>query len=318
MNEIKELGERAKSLGKVAVIMGGNSAERPVSLKSGAAVLAALLKAGVDAFKIDLFGEKGDLNPIAQLQAQTIDIAFIILHGRGGEDGVIQGVLETLAIPYTGSGVAASAFAMDKLRSKQLFNANGLATPEFRVLTGEASLSQVADELGYPMMVKAAHEGSSIGMYKVANITELQQAFTQASIFDASIIAEKWMKGAEYTVAVLADNTLPIIKLETPHDFYDYNAKYEADDTRYLFDHSLSEQGVAEIEQLSLAAFRVLGCEGWGRVDLMQDENGNIQLLEVNTAPGMTDHSLVPMAAEEAGLSFEALVVEIAMLAKGE
>ncbi|MGB1237058.1 MAG: D-alanine--D-alanine ligase [Pseudomonadales bacterium] len=312
-----ELAQKSHSLGKVAVVMGGNSAERAVSLKSGAAVHQALTSAGVDAFTIDLFGEHGDLNPLAQLTAQPIDLAFLILHGRGGEDGVVQGALELLGIPYTGSGVAGSAFAMDKLRSKQLFCDSALATPPYARLRSVEQLAAVADELGFPMMVKAAHEGSSIGMYKVDDPAALQNAYRAAAEVDSCVIAEKWMRGGEYTVAILGDVVLPVIKLETPHDFYDYDAKYQANDTRYLFDHGLNDEEQLHVEQLSLEAFKVLGCKGWGRADLMQDESGTFRLLEVNTAPGMTDHSLVPMAAAEAGLSFEQLVVTIALLGRG-
>lgn len=310
-SDFRITADEAARFGRVAVIMGGDSAERPVSLKSGAAVLAALQRAGVDAFGIDLFGESGELCPVTQLQAQPVDRAFLILHGRGGEDGVIQGVLEMLRIPYTGSGVEASALGMDKLRSKQLFVGAGLPTAPFAVLTGSERLDEAEYRLGYPMMIKPAHEGSSIGMSKVANRDQLDRAFAEAERFDRSVIAEQWITGAEFTIAVLDGEALPVIRLETPHEFYDYDAKYQADDTRYLFDHGLDAAAEVELKQLAVEAFDVIGCRGWGRIDVMQDGDGRFNLLEVNTAPGMTDHSLVPMAAVRAGISFEELVVRI-------
>ena len=303
--------EKAQALGRVAVIYGGNSAERAVSLRSGAAVLAALQRAGVDAFGIDLFGENGDLNPIEQLMAEPMDRAFLILHGRGGEDGTIQGLLEMMKIPYTGSGVAASAIGMDKLRSKQLFVGAGLPTPLFKILSSEADLIDTERELGFPLMIKPAHEGSSIGMHKVSNGEQLKSAWQDAIRYDTSVIAEQWVTGAEFTVAVLNNKALPAIRLVTPHDFYDYDAKYQANDTCYLFDNDLSDDQSAALGRLCEEAFTALGCKDWARVDVMQDQQGTFYLLEVNTAPGMTNHSLVPMAAKEAGYSFEQLVVEI-------
>jgi len=301
----------SKALGRVAVVYGGNSAERPVSLNSGRAVHAALVSAGVDAFLLDLYGPDGNLNPIQQLQAAECDRVFLILHGRGGEDGTIQGMLEMMQIPYTGSGVAASALGMDKLRSKQLFVGAGLPTPPFKVLRDQDDLSTCVAELGFPLMIKPAHEGSSIGMHKVSNAEQLAEAWQDACRYDQCVIAEQWVTGAEYTVAVLNDKALPAIKLETPHDFYDYNAKYEADDTRYHFDHGLSSEQEQRLLRLAEQAFSAVGCLDWGRVDIMQDQQGHFYLLEVNTTPGMTDHSLVPMAARQAGISFEQLVVEI-------
>ncbi|MFC6669555.1 D-alanine--D-alanine ligase [Marinobacterium aestuariivivens] len=309
--EFRVTAEEAASLGRVAVIMGGDSAERPVSLKSGDAVLSALQRAGVDAFGIDLYGEQGDQCPIAQLQAQPIDRAFLILHGRGGEDGVIQGVLEMLRIPYTGSGVEASALGMDKLRSKQLFVGAGLPTAPFAVLASADRLDEAEQRLGYPMMIKPAHEGSSIGMSKVRDRDQLDRAFGEAVRFDRSVIAEQWISGAEFTVAVLDGEALPVIRLETPHEFYDYDAKYQANDTRYLFEHGLEPEREAELRKLAIEAFEVVGCRGWGRIDVMQDDAGRFYLLEVNTAPGMTDHSLVPMAAQRAGIGFGELAVRI-------
>ncbi|BBB28918.1 D-alanine--D-alanine ligase [Neptunomonas japonica] len=306
------ISEQQKNMfGRVAVIYGGNSAERPVSLNSGQAVYNALTAAGVNAFLLDLYGPAGELNPVEQLQQEKIDAAFLILHGRVGEDGVIQGLLEMMAIPYTGSRVAASALGMDKLRSKQLFVGAGLPTPPFRVLRTESDLSLCAAELDFPLMIKPAHEGSSIGMHKVDNASDLRSAWEDACRYDQSVIAEKWITGAEFTVAVLNNKALPAIRLETPHDFYDYDAKYEANDTRYLFDDTLSPEKDNELLRLSEQAFIAIGCKSWGRVDVMQDKEGHFYLLEVNTTPGMTDHSLVPMAAKQAGISFEQLVVEI-------
>ena len=295
--------------GRVAVIMGGASAEREISLRSGAEVLKGLLAAGVDAFSIDLGGE--GQNPIAQLATAEFDRAFLILHGRGGEDGTIQGVLEMMGKPYTGSGVAASALGMDKLRCKQLWQGAGLPTPSFAVLDDGTDLADVEARLGYPMMVKPAHEGSSIGMSKVRNRAELQAAYRSALEYDRCVLAEQWVNGPEFTVALLAGEALPVIRLETPHDFYDYDAKYQAGDTHYHFNTGLSAEQTATLQELALTAFNAAGCRGWGRIDAMMDANGCFQLLEVNTAPGMTDHSLVPMAARETGVSFEQLVVRI-------
>lgn len=295
--------------GRVAVILGGTSAEREISLRSGAQVLQGLLNAGVDAFAIDLGGDGQE--PIAQLLEARFDRAFLILHGRGGEDGTIQGVLEMMGKPYTGSGVAASALGMDKLRSKQLWQGAGLPTPAFAILDDAAELTEVEQRLGYPMMVKPAHEGSSIGMSKVRNLDELKAAYASAREYDRCVLAEQWVNGPEFTIALLAGQALPVIRLETPHDFYDFDAKYQAGDTHYHFDTGLDADKATALQALALTAFETAGCRGWGRVDAMMDADGQFQLLEVNTAPGMTDHSLVPMAAREAGLSFEALVLQI-------
>lgn len=297
------------SFGRVAVILGGTSAEREISLRSGAQVLQGLLNAGVDAFAIDLGGDGQE--PIAQLLEARFDRAFLILHGRGGEDGTIQGVLEMMGKPYTGSGVAASALGMDKLRSKQLWQGAGLPTPAFAILDDAVELTEVEQRLGYPMMVKPAHEGSSIGMSKVRNLDELKAAYASAREYDRCVLAEQWVNGPEFTIALLAGQALPVIRLETPHDFYDFDAKYQAGDTHYHFDTGLDADKAATLQALALTAFETAGCRGWGRVDAMMDADGQFQLLEVNTAPGMTDHSLVPMAAREAGLSFEALVLQI-------
>lgn len=314
MSNFKITVQEALAFGQVAVIMGGDSAERAISLRSGAAVLKGLQAAGVNAFSIDLCAENAD--PVKQLLTANFDRAFLILHGRGGEDGTLQGLLEMMKKPYTGSGVAASALGMDKLRCKQLWVGAGFPTPKFAELNADTNLIQVAEDLGFPMMVKPVHEGSSIGMSRVLNFEQLKIAYAEAAKYDRQVIAEQWIQGTEYTMAILNDQPLPVIRLETTHDFYDFNAKYEASDTRYYFDHQLSDKRYAELQQLALRAFNAVGCRGWGRVDLMMDCQGEFQLLEVNTLPGMTDHSLVPMAAHEAKISFVELVIEILRTAR--
>lgn len=309
MSEYSISAEQRAAFGRVAVIYGGLSAERPISLKSGREVLKGLQNAGVDAFGIDLGGQGA--SPLEQLMAAQFDRAFLVLHGRGGEDGTIQGVLEMMGRPYTGSGVAASALGMDKLRTKQLWSGAGLSTPAFATLDERTDAQALAAQLGFPIMIKPAHEGSSIGMARASSVEELTAAVAQAQRYDSCILAERWISGPEYTVAVLDGRALPIIRLETPRAFYDFNAKYEAEDTRYLFDTQLSSAEEAELNTLVERAFAMVGCRGWGRLDVMLDEQGNFQLLEVNTAPGMTDHSLVPMAARQAGIGFEELVVRI-------
>lgn len=291
--------------GRVAVLYGGQSAERPVSLKSGEAVHRALLNKGVDAFLIDV-----DSSIIERLQQEKIDRVFIALHGAGGEDGRIQALLEFFNLPYTGSGVQASSLAMDKWKSKQIFSASGIATPDYRVLTRD-NIAQVIAQLGNDLMVKPAHEGSSIGMSKVSCKEQLYKAFDDASQYDRSVFAEKLITGSEYTVALLNGKALPVIKLETDHQFYDYDAKYLADDTRYLCPCGLSEKEELKLQQLAINAFNALGCSGWGRADFMADSEGQFYILEVNTVPGMTDHSLVPMAAKADGLLFDDLVLSI-------
>jgi D-alanine-D-alanine ligase len=296
----------AQDFGKVAVLLGGSSAEREVSLKSGAMVLNALRARGVEAHAFDP-AERG----IDELTTGRFARAFIALHGRFGEDGTVQGVLEWLRIPYTGSGVLGSALAMDKLRTKLLWQASGLPTPPHELLDAHADLRPVAARLGLPLMVKPISEGSSLGMSKVREAAALDEAFALAVNYDKAVMAEKFIEGTELTVGILGDEALPIIKLETPRDFYDYQAKYVADDTRYIIPCGLPPARVREIQALCLQAFRVLGCSGWGRVDLMLDRSGAPYLLEVNTAPGMTDHSLVPMAARAVGLSYEDLCLRI-------
>ncbi len=295
-----------KALGRVAVLYGGRSAEREVSLRSGAAVLAALQGAGVDAFAIDV----GD-DLLARLCEQKIDRAFIVLHGRGGEDGTVQGLLECAGIPYTGSGVLASALAMDKLRTKQVWHSLGLPTPRHAVLTSELDCQQAAEQLGFPMIVKPANEGSSIGMAKVDDLAALVIAWHGACQFDSQVLVEQWISGPEFTVAILGDEVLPPIRLGTNHAFYDYEAKYVSNDTQYQIPCGLDAEKEAELRDLTARACQSLGVVGWGRADVMQDGEGKFWLLEINTVPGMTDHSLVPMAAQAAGLDFTALVLRI-------
>tara|TARA_B100001059_G_C17754085_1_gene538903 strand:+ start:60 stop:1010 length:951 start_codon:yes stop_codon:yes gene_type:complete len=294
------------AFGRVAVLFGGKSAEREVSLKSGAAVLSALQAAGVDAFGIDV----GD-DLLQRLLSEKIDRAFIVLHGRGGEDGSMQGLLECAGIPFTGSGILASALAMDKLRTKQVWQSLGLPTPRHAALASIEDCQQAGAELGFPLIVKPAHEGSSIGMAKVANIEELISAWQTASQFDSQVLVEQWIQGPEYTIATLRGQVLPVIGLGTPHSFYDYDAKYLANDTQYRIPCGLDADKEAELQQLTERACEAVGIQGWARVDVMQDAQGAFWLLEVNTVPGMTDHSLVPMAAKAAGLDFQQLVLAI-------
>ncbi|MEB0206455.1 D-alanine--D-alanine ligase [Pseudomonas sp. CCC3.1] len=292
--------------GRVAVLFGGKSAEREVSLKSGNAVLKALQDAGVNAFGIDV----GD-DFISRITSEKIDRAFIILHGRGGEDGSMQGLLECLGIPYTGSGILASALAMDKLRTKQVWHSLGIPTPRHAVLSSEDDCISAAKELSFPLIVKPAHEGSSIGMAKVNSADELIVAWTDASKYDSQVLVEQWIHGPEFTIATLRDQVLPPIALGTPHTFYDYDAKYVSDDTQYRIPCGLDRDKEQELMALTAKACEAIGIAGWGRLDVMQDTDGQFWLLEVNTAPGMTDHSLVPMAAKAAGLDFQQLVLSI-------
>lgn len=296
----------AAGFGKVGVLLGGKSAEREVSLKSGTMVLEALRSRGVDAHPFDP-AERG----LEALIAERFERVFIALHGRFGEDGTIQGILEWLGTPYTGSGVLASALAMDKLRTKRLWAAEGLPTPAYQVLGGDTDFKAVAKRLGVPLMVKPAAEGSSVGMSKVRAAADLKKAYALAAAYDPVVMAEKFVEGIELTVGILGEQVLPIIKLETPRDFYDYEAKYVADDTRYLIPSGLAARKEREIQALCLQAYRSLGCRGWGRVDLMLNRQGRPYLLEVNTSPGMTDHSLVPMAARAAGIGYPELCLKI-------
>ncbi|MDP1932704.1 MAG: D-alanine--D-alanine ligase [Gammaproteobacteria bacterium] len=294
-----------KSLGRVAVVMGGNSAEREVSLKSGAAVLAALLDSGVDAVGIDA---ADDL--VGQLQKRRVDCVFNVLHGRGGEDGKLQGLLDFMNIPYTGSGVLASALAMDKVRTKLIWQRLGLSTPAFHLLGVGSDWQSIMTELT-TAVVKPVREGSSIGMSIVSDANALQTAWKKASAYDSEVMAEQYIKGPEYSVSMLAGQVLPAIELRTTHEFYDYDAKYIANDTVYLCPAPLSSTETEELADLCRGAFDALGCSGWGRVDVMRDKEGRFWLLEVNTVPGMTDHSLVPMAAKARGLSFAELLLAV-------
>ncbi len=296
----------AKQFGKVAVLMGGWAAERDVSLKSGEAVLAGLLEKGVDAHKVD-----AGRDVLEVLSKGQYDRVFNILHGRGGEDGVLQGALDILQIPYTGCGVMASSITMDKLMTKRIWTGSGLPTPAFEILTAESDFDKVVEKLGLPMIVKPAQEGSSIGMTKVIEAHQLQPAFEKAAQYDDVVFAEQWVIGNEYTVAILGDEVLPPIRLEVNADFYDYDAKYVSNDTEYFCPCGLDDDALASLTALAQTAFDVIKGSGWGRVDVMRDNAGTFWLIEVNTVPGMTDHSLVPMAAKQKGLSFSDLVVEI-------
>jgi len=296
-----------EAFGKVAVLMGGWSSEREVSLKSGQAVLAALQQRGVDAHGLDVQRE----TVLHELEQGNFDRAFIVLHGPGGEDGVIQGALEILGLPYTGSGVMASALAMDKLRTKQLLEGTNLPTPQYMLLDQETDLNYVVAELGLPLMVKPALEGSSIGMSKVDEENEIQAAYQLAAQYAGEVFAEQWIIGKEYTIAILGDEALPVIRLETPHKFYDYDAKYVANDTQYHCPCGLAPEQEAQLQRLALAAFKAIGAEGWGRVDILCDQTGKPYIIELNTVPGMTDHSLVPMAARVRGIEFDELVYRI-------
>jgi len=295
----------ADDFGRVAVLMGGWAAEREVSLVSGQAVLEGLLRRGVNAHGID-----AGRDVLSILGAGGYDRVFNVLHGRGGEDGVIQGALEILDLPYTGSGVMGSAVGMDKYRTKLLFQSLGLPTPGFALIRNEDELATAAG-LGFPLMVKPALEGSSIGMSRADDPEQLRAAWHKAAEYDSHVMAECWVTGAEYTAAVLDGQALPLIKLETPHAFYDYEAKYEADDTRYLIPCGLDRAAEARLQALALQAFDAIGASGWGRVDILMDEQQNPWLIEVNTVPGMTGHSLVPMAASAVGIDFDELVWRI-------
>ncbi len=293
------------TFGKVALLLGGRSAEREISLKSGATVLAALQRSGVDVHAVDP-GE----DVVEVLRAGAFARAFIILHGRGGEDGQIQGALQTIGLPYTGSGVLGSAVGMDKYRTKLIWAGCGLPTAEFVMLHGPADLA-AAERLGFPLMVKPAQEGSSIGMARAEDPAGLENAWRAAAVYDAAVIAERWLPGAEYTCAILGGRALPLIRLETPNVFYDYEAKYHSDKTRYLCPCGLPPEVEARFQALCLRAFAAVGASGWGRVDFMLDVDGEPRLLEVNTVPGMTDHSLVPMAAKAGGIDFDSLVMQV-------
>lgn len=302
---------------KVAVLLGGTSAERDVSLMSGAAVLAGLKEAGIDAHGVDT----RDF-PVMRLKEEGFEKAFIALHGRGGEDGTLQGVLDFLQIPYTGSGVMASAITMDKWRSKLLWQGANLPVAPYVWINRQqmdagldGSLAQRIAELGMPLFVKPSSEGSSVGISRVNQPSELPAALEEAFRHDDDVLVEKFLSGPEYTVAILGEQILPSIRIQPASDFYDYEAKYISDDTQYFCPSGLSAEKEAELSELVLNAWRTLGCSGWGRVDVMMDGDGSFFLLEVNTSPGMTSHSLVPMAAKQAGMSFSQLVARILELA---
>ena len=292
--------------GKVAVLMGGPSAEREVSLKSGARVLSALQGQGVDAHGID-----SGPAVLAVLRDEHYDRAFVMLHGRWGEDGLMQGALEVLGIPYTGSGVLASALAMDKWRSKMLMRQVGIPTPDFALLRSVQQLDDVARDIGFPMVIKPSREGSSFGTFKVRSRGEMEKAWRQASEFDKDVLAESWIEGQEVTVAIVGDSPLPVIRIKAAGEVYDYDAKYTADSTQYFCPSGLDESSEATVKQLAMETFALLDCCGWGRVDFMIDQSGQPYVLEANTIPGMTDHSLVPIAARADGMSFEQLAVRI-------
>lgn len=295
-----------KRFGKVAVLMGGTSAEREVSLKSGAAVVAALQRQQVEVEAVDV--GKNSLTPLINAE---YDRCFVILHGRGGEDGTMQGLLELVGMPYTGSGVMASALGMDKWRSKLLWRAAGLPVPEYETLSEKSDFAAVEERLGLPLFVKPANEGSSVGISKVTKTGELESAYRKAAEHDSLVLAEQFIGAGEYTVAVLGKEPLPMVKIEPKGDFYDYEAKYLSDQTDYLCPCGLPAEKEREIQQLAMKAFDVLGCRGWGRIDILLDADGKAYLLEANTLPGMTDHSLVPMAAKAAGIGFDDLVWHI-------
>jgi D-alanine-D-alanine ligase len=302
------------AFGKVAVLFGGTSAEREVSLKSGNAVLAALKSRGVDAHAFDPASR-----PLADLKKEGFERAFLILHGRGGEDGTAQGALELLGIPYTGSGVMASAVGMDKWRSKLLWHGADLPVPDYALLDEHSDFAAVERQLGLPLFVKPANEGSSVGISKVKFAGDLAAAWREAAKHDSLVLAEQFLGGGEYTVAILGEGktlrALPVVKIEPATEFYDYDAKYYRDDTRYLCPSGLPADKEAAMQTLAKQAFTVLGCRGWGRVDVLLDADGTPYLLEINTAPGMTDHSLVPMAARAAGIDFPELCLRVLELA---
>ncbi|MGM7318068.1 D-alanine--D-alanine ligase [Idiomarina sp. ST10R2A5] len=300
----------AKTFGKVAVMLGGSSAERDVSLKSGMAVLKGLVAKGIDAHAFDPAAHS-----LQELVDDGYERVFIALHGRGGEDGAMQGALQVLGIPYTGSDVLGCALGMDKVRCKQIWHALGLPTASWRVITQEEIEQVNAEalllELGGRVIVKPAREGSSIGMSSADSAPRLAAALKHAAQFDDDILVEQWIEGPEYTIGLLDGNALPVIRLQTPHEFYDFEAKYQANDTQYHCPAGLSDEDEAKLRSLAERAFSAIGASGWGRIDVMRSGNGDWFLLEANTVPGMTEKSLVPMAAKAAGLSFNDLVERI-------
>ncbi|WP_180057527.1 D-alanine--D-alanine ligase [Acinetobacter sp. YH12141] len=296
----------ASKFGKVAVLLGGKSAEREVSLDSGTAVLEALMRSGVNA-------EAFDPQERSVTELVNYDRAFVVLHGRGGEDGQIQGALEWLNIPYTGTGVQGSAIGMDKVKTKQVWQGSELPTAPYRIVTKNSNAQEIVSALDLPLIIKPVHEGSSIGMSKVEKVEDFADAIAKATEHDAVVMAEKWITGREFTIVILNGQALPVIRLQPPEDvaFYDYEAKYQRNDVEYGIPCGLSESEEKELQALALRAFQAVGASGWGRIDAMQDEQGKFWLLEVNTVPGMTSHSLVPKAAAAVGYSFDALCVAI-------
>ena len=296
----------ASKFGKVAVLLGGKSAEREVSLDSGNAVLEALLRSGVNA-------EAFDPQQRSVTELVNYDRAFIVLHGRGGEDGQIQGTLEWLNVPYTGTGVQGSAIGMDKVKTKQIWQGSDLPTAPYRIVTQDTNLDEVVTNLGLPLIIKPVHEGSSVGMSKVEKAEDLEEAIAKAVQHDAVVMAEKWITGREFTISFLNGQPLPVIRLQPPADvaFYDYGAKYNRNDVEYGIPCGLDETEEKALQNLCLRAFQAVGASGWGRIDAMQDEQGNFWLLEVNTVPGMTSHSLVPKAAKAVGYNFDELCLAI-------
>ena len=300
------MSDGPKDFGKVAVLLGGRSAEREISLLSGNAVLGALQRSGVDAHAFDPAHRN-----IFDLATERFARVFIALHGRYGEDGTVQGALELMGIPYTGSGVMASALCMDKVRTKLVWVASGLPTPRWEVLHRTSDWSRIAATLGLPLIVKPVREGSTLGLTKVTDAAQLPAAFQLAAGFDPFVLAEEFVAGAELTAAFLGDRALPLIRIEAPQGNYDYQNKYFSDDTRYHCPCGLPESVENELRALVMRSAAALGCEGWGRADLIRRADGSVSLLEMNTSPGMTGHSLVPMAAKVAGIGFEALVIRI-------
>lgn len=309
--QLAEITTQLQDLGNIVVLMGGCSAEREISLRSGQAVYQALLTAGAEVVCADV------QNHAQLVQAvQNVDVAFIALHGRWGEDGTVQGILDSLGVAYTGSGVAASAMALDKLRTKWLWQGAGISTPAFRYVSPNHPFDPQAFDIAFPVIVKPVHEGSSIGMRKVNSLAELEEAIAFATQYDSTVLIEQWITGREFTCACLGAEVLPLIELRTDHDFYDFEAKYQSVATQYLCPVELDQATQAQIERSVKQAFEVLGAEGWGRVDLLLDAEGAIWLIEFNSVPGMTDHSLVPRAAAQANLSFIELITRLLCLAK--
>jgi D-alanine-D-alanine ligase len=295
-----------RDFGKVAVLLGGRSAEREVSLMSGTAVLEALQRQGVDAHAFDT-----GTQALTDLADEQFDCAFIALHGRYGEDGTIQGALDLMGVPYTGSGVMACALAMDKWRTKLVWRASGIPTPRFEMLDTESNFMATADSLGLPLIVKPVREGSTIGLTKVSSAKAVAGAYREAAKHDSMVLAEQFVDGPELTTAILDDEALPLVRIEAPDGNYDYDAKYFSNETRYFCPADVDAGLEDRVKRISVDAFRILGCKGWGRVDVMIDADGEPWVLEANTVPGMTGHSLVPMAAKVAGLSFDQLVIRI-------